>query len=160
MTTQQTYDEAFFVNEGPLGLPTVRYYNYPDFGHRPGHYSPQEEQGTRDLVFRPGIDSDESETLEDRNNKAIGHLREYVNGMQNYEQSGTDIPDFNVRTDYAQKQGGPLVSRTIRYSPPNAILKTPHIDSPHMEQLYERGFKPLMPPRPTGPRGPQLPSFL
>ena len=157
MTMRQTYDEAFFVNEGPLGLPTVRYYNYPD---QPFSYRPEQEQGTRDLLFRPGIDPDGIETLEQKNNRAIGYLREYVDGMHRYEQSGTDIPDFKVRSDYAQKQGGPLVSRTIRYSPPNAILKTPHIDSPYMDQLMERGFKPLMPPRPTGPRGPQLPSFL
>ena len=47
--------------------------------------------------------------------------------------------------------------RTIQYSPANAILKAPHIDSPYMDQLIERGFKPLQPP---GPRGPQLPGFV
>lgn len=90
----------------------------------------------------------------------IGFLQQYVSGMQDYSQAGEGIPDLGVRQEYEQEQGGPLVSRTIRYSPPNAILKTPHIDSPYMDQLMERGFKPLMPPRPTGPRGPQLPSFL
>lgn len=157
MTNRQTYDQAFFFKEGPLGLETVKYYNYPD---QPFSYRPGEDQGVRDLVFRPGIDSDEIETLEDKNNRTIGYLQEYVDGMRRYEQSGTDIPDFKVRSDYAQEQGGPLVGRTIRYSPPNAILKTPHIDSPYMEQLIERGFKPLTPPKPSGPRGPQLPNFV
>lgn len=129
MTTHQTYDEAFFVNEGPLGLPTVKYYNYPD----------------------------QPFTSRSNEDQAIGYLREYVDGMRRYEQSGTDIPDFNVRTDYEQEQGGPLVSRTIRYSPPNAIIRAPHLNSPYMDQLIERGYKPLKPP---GPRGPQLPDFL
>ena len=53
----------------------------------------------------------------------------------------------------------PLVGdpRSIRYSPSNAILKAPHIDSPYMDQLIQRGFKPLSAPQ---PRGPQLPGFV
>jgi len=74
-------------------------------------------------------------------NNAIGFLQQYASGMQ----------------DYSQEQGGPLISRTIRYSPPNAIIKTPHLDSPYMDELIRRDFKPLKPP---GPKGPQLPSFL
>ena len=46
--------------------------------------------------------------------------------------------------------------RTIQYSPPNAILKSPHIDSPHMDQLFQRGFRPLSAPL----AGPQLPGFI
>jgi hypothetical protein len=72
----------------------------------------------------------------------IGFLREYLRGF---------------RTDYGQEQGGPLIGRTIRYTPPNAIIKTPHLDSPYMDQLLERKFQPLKPP---GPKGPQLPSFV
>jgi len=94
------------------------------------------------------------------NNNTVGFLQQYVKGMQDYSQSGEGIPDFGVQEQYGQEQGGPLISRTIRYSPPNAILKTPHLDSPYMDQLIERGFKPLIPPRPAGPKGPQLPSFL
>ena len=90
----------------------------------------------------------------------IGFLQQYVSGMQDYSQAGEDIPDLGIREEYAQEQGGPLVARTIRYTPPNAILKTPHLDSPYIEQLIERGFKTLMPPKPSGPKGPQLPSFL
>jgi len=88
---------------------------------------------------------------------SVGFLREYLKGFQSYQQAGTDIPEQSFRTDYGQEQGGPLVARTIRYSPPNAILKTPHLDSPYMDQLIERGFKPLKAP---GPKGPQLPGFL
>lgn len=90
----------------------------------------------------------------------LGFLQEYISGMQDYSQAGEGIPDLGVRQEYKQEQGGPLVARTIRYSPPNAIIKAPHIDSPYMEQLYERGFKPLMPPKPSGPKGPQLPGFI
>lgn len=86
----------------------------------------------------------------------LGYLQEYVAGMNQYQQAGTDVPDFGVRSDYAQEQGGPLVSRTIRYSPPNAIIKAPALDSPYMDQLIDRGFEPLPAPR---PRGPQLPVF-
>ena len=90
----------------------------------------------------------------------IGFLQQYVSGMQDYSQAGEDIPDLGIREEYAQEQGGPLVARTIRYTPPNAIIKAPHIDSPYMEQLYERGFKPLTPPKPSGHKGPQLPGFI
>jgi len=92
-----------------------------------------------------------------KNAAGIGYLQEYVAGMNRYEQGGSDVPNFGVRSDYEQEQSGPLVARTIRYTPPNAIIKAPHIDSPHMDQLIERGFKPLQPP---GPRGPQLPGFV
>ena len=46
--------------------------------------------------------------------------------------------------------------RTIQYSPANAILKAPHIDSPYMDQLIQRGFRPLSAPI----AGPQLPGFV
>ena len=49
--------------------------------------------------------------------------------------------------------------RTIRYSPPNAILKSPDFDSPYMDQLLQRGFRPLSAPQ-APPSGPQLPGFL
>lgn len=87
----------------------------------------------------------------------VGFLQQYVSGMQDYSQTGENIPDLGVRQEYEQEQGGPLISRTIRYTPPNAIIKVPHLDSPYMDQLIERGYKPLQPP---GPRGPQLPSFI
>ena len=87
----------------------------------------------------------------------VGFLRKYLRGFQSYQQAGTDIPEESFRTDYGQEQGGPLIGRTIRYSPPNAIIKAPHLDSPYMDQLIERKFKPLKPP---GPKEPQLPSFV
>ena len=86
----------------------------------------------------------------------LGFLKSYIQGKEGYSQSG-DVPNVQVESEYAQELGGPLVSRTIRYTPPNAIIKAPHIDSPYMDQLIQRGFKPLKPP---GPKGPQLPSFL
>jgi len=52
----------------------------------------------------------------------LGFLQEYVSGMQDYSQAGEGIPDLGVRQEYEQEQGGPLVARTIRYTPPNAII--------------------------------------
>ena len=91
------------------------------------------------------------------NGNTIGFLQQYVQGMQDYSQAGEGIPDFGVQEQYAQESGGPLVSRTIRYSPPNAIIKAPHLDSPYMDKLFERDMKPMKPP---GPKGHQLPSFV
>jgi hypothetical protein len=92
-----------------------------------------------------------------KNAAGLGYLQEYIAGMNQYQQGGTDVADFGVRSDYSREQGGPLVSRTIRYTPPNAIIKAPALDSPYMDELIKRGFQPLSPPR---PKGPQLPSFL
>ena len=91
------------------------------------------------------------------NGNTIGFLQQYVQGMQDYSQACEGIPDFGVQEQYAQESGGPLVSRTIRYSPPNAIIKAPHLDSPYMDKLFERYMKPMKPPV---PKGPQLPSFV
>jgi len=38
-----------------------------------------------------------------------GYLQQYVKGMKEYEQAGTDIPDFRVQDEYAQEAGGPLI---------------------------------------------------
>jgi len=67
-------------------------------------------------------------------------------------------PALQLENEYAKQFGGPLISRTIRYSPPNAILKTPHLDSPYMDQLIKRGFKPLKAPTPI--KSIQLPYFV
>jgi hypothetical protein len=91
------------------------------------------------------------------NGNTIGFLQQYVQGIAARSQAGEGIPDFGVQEQYAQESGGPLVSRTIRYSPPNAIIKAPHLDSPYMDKLFERDMKPMKPP---GPKGPQLPSFV
>lgn len=88
---------------------------------------------------------------------SVGFLQQYIRGFNDYQQAGENIPAQHFQTQYGQEQGGPLISRTIKYSPPNAIIKAPHLDSPYMDQLIERGYKPLNPP---APKGPQLPSFL
>jgi len=44
---------------------------------------------------------------------AEGFVREYVAGMNQYQQYGTDIPNFGMQTNYAQQAGGPLVGRTV-----------------------------------------------
>lgn len=89
---------------------------------------------------------------------ALGFLEAYTRGISKYSQSGDEIPALQLENEYAKQFGGPLISRTIRYSPPNAILKTPHLDSPYMDQLIKRGFKPLKAPTPI--KSPQLPYFV
>ena len=43
-------------------------------------------------------------------NTPIGFVQQYVQGMNQYAQSGTAVPDFKTKTDYAQERGGPLVA--------------------------------------------------
>ena len=43
-------------------------------------------------------------------NTPIGFVQQYVQGMNQYAQSGTGVPDFKTKTDYAQERGGPLVA--------------------------------------------------
>ena len=43
-------------------------------------------------------------------NQPIGFLQQFVQGKKQYEQSGTGVPDFKTKTDYAQERGGPLVA--------------------------------------------------
>ena len=54
-----------------------------------------------------------------------------------------------------------LVAGMPRYvkgtAPRGAIIKAPHLDSPYMDGLIQRGFQRPAIPRPAGP---QLPSFL
>jgi len=43
-------------------------------------------------------------------NQPIGFLQQFIQGKKQYEQSGTGVPDFKTKTDYAQERGGPLVA--------------------------------------------------
>lgn len=42
-------------------------------------------------------------------NTPLGFLQTYVQGLQEYEQAGTDIPDMRLQNEYAQELGGPLI---------------------------------------------------
>ena len=50
-------------------------------------------------------------------NAPMGFLQTYVKGMQDYQQAGTDIPDFRLQNQYAQELGGPLLEQTIAGAP-------------------------------------------
>ena len=59
-------------------------------------------------------------------NTPIGFVQQYVQGMNQYSQAGTDIPDYSAKTKYAQEKGGPLVagvSFDINESPANRRLR-------------------------------------
>ena len=42
-------------------------------------------------------------------NTPLGFLQTYIQGLQEYEQAGTDIPDLRLQNEYAQEMGGPLL---------------------------------------------------
>jgi len=59
-------------------------------------------------------------------NTPIGFVQQYLQGMNQYQQSGTGVPDFETKTNYAQERGGPLVagvSFDINESPANRRLR-------------------------------------
>jgi len=95
-------------------------------------------------------------------------LSGYMKRKGLYEEQGTDIPGGSMRYVVEQQLGGPLtgeveIAGQIRSlpgaTPANAIIKAPHIDSPYMDKLLERGFKrPNLPAKPQS--GPQLPGFV
>ena len=60
----------------------------------------------------------------------VGFLREYLRGMSDYSQAGTDIPDFRLQEKYAQEQGGPLVGEQLISMDPSFTVFPPDIDSP------------------------------
>jgi len=60
---------------------------------------------------------------------AVGFLREYVEGMEDYSQAGTKIPSLRFQDQYAQKSGGPLVGQQLISSTPSfEINERPSID--------------------------------
>jgi len=60
---------------------------------------------------------------------AVGFLREYVEGMENYSQAGTKIPSLRLQDQYAQESGGPLVGQQLISSTPSfEINERPSID--------------------------------
>jgi len=60
-----------------------------------------------------------------------GYLQMYVQGMRQgmreHEQAGTDIPDFRVQQEYAQKQGGPLLQNYEVSGNPSFDVNMPYI---------------------------------
>jgi len=133
MTTQAT-EEPMVLSSGK-----VVYGNWQEFPGQPPRFNVTREVGLSQ-DFLNSLNNNTVPTRKANAGDGISFLRDYLRG-----------------TDYDQEEDDSLVARTIRYSPPNAILKTPHLDSPYMDQLIERGFRPLKPP---GPKGPQLPYFL
>jgi len=61
---------------------------------------------------------------------AVGFLQQYVSGMNDFSQAGTDdIPSFRLQDQYAQESGGPLVSQQLISSTPSfEINERPSID--------------------------------
>jgi len=66
---------------------------------------------------------------------ALGHLHKYVAGMNQYQQYGTDIPNFGMQTNYAQQAGGPLVGRTLVAGSPSFDLSYPKIPGRDLEGI-------------------------
>lgn len=53
----------------------------------------------------------------------VGFLQQYLEGMNQYQQTGPSIPSFGLRTDYAQQAGGPLVAESKSFEIPGAKTK-------------------------------------
>jgi len=60
---------------------------------------------------------------------AVGFLQQYVKGMEDYSQAGSDIPSLRLQDQYAQESGGPLVGQQLISSTPSfEINEKPSID--------------------------------
>ena len=66
-----------------------------------------------------------------------GYLQQYVKGMKEYEQAGTDIPDLRVQDEYAQEAGGPLIENYEISADPSFDLMGPDIDSPVVDKWIQ-----------------------
>jgi hypothetical protein len=66
-----------------------------------------------------------------------GYLQQYVKGMKEYEQAGTDIPDLRVQDEYAQEAGGPLIESYEISADPSFDLMGPDIDSPVVDKWIQ-----------------------
>jgi len=65
----------------------------------------------------------------DKDFPAVGFLQQYVKGMEDYSQAGSDIPSLRLQDQYAQESGGPLVSQQLISSTPSfEIDEKPSID--------------------------------
>ena len=58
-------------------------------------------------------------------NTPLGFLQTYVQGLQEYEQAGTDIPDLRLQNEYAQEMGGPLQQQMTANLPDCERMKVP-----------------------------------
>jgi hypothetical protein len=55
-------------------------------------------------------------------------------GSSRYAQSGTDIPDFQLSSEYNQQMGGPLFDKTTIAGSPSFDLMGPDINSPTVDE--------------------------
>jgi hypothetical protein len=83
----------------------------------PAIFNPRTNKNER-VVPSPLYQQDENEVQD-----GIGFLQSYLRGRQNYSQIGTDIPGRQYETEYAQEQGGPLVSEQVISSLPPAMTQ-------------------------------------
>ena len=68
-------------------------------------------------------------------NTPMGFLQTYVKGMQDYQQAGTDIPDFRLQNQYAQERGGPLMQQMLAGVPDFGSRKIPGGESPYKKPV-------------------------
>ena len=60
---------------------------------------------------------------------AVGFLKTYVEGMQDYQQAGPSIRDLRLQNRYAQESGGPLMQQMIAGVPDFDSRKIPFGES-------------------------------
>jgi hypothetical protein len=68
---------------------------------------------------------------------AVGFLQQYVRGMNDFSQEGTDIPSLRLQDQYAQESGGPLIGQQLISSTPSFDLNEKPLIDP---EIYFTGL--------------------
>jgi hypothetical protein len=101
-------------------------------------------------------------------NPAIGFLRSYLQGYQDYSQAGTNIPEMRLQEKYGQEQGGPFVSEQLISGSPSFDLRYPKMPGIGTKLQSIEGIPNATPElirkfvdrKTKNPGGQELPGFL
>lgn len=101
-------------------------------------------------------------------NPGIGFLRQYISGVDEYNQTGDLIPDLRLQEKYAQEAGGPLVNQTLISGTPSFDLNLPKMPGIGTKQQSIEGLPNATPEllrkfverKMKNPGGQDLPGFL
>lgn len=100
--------------------------------------------------------------------QASGYQQEYVRGIEDYSQAGTEIPSMRLQDKYAQESGGPLYEQTLISSTPSFDLRFPKMPGIGSETQSTEGIPNATPEllrrfverKMKNPGGQELPGFL
>lgn len=100
--------------------------------------------------------------------QASGYQQDYVRGLEDYSQAGTDIPSLRMQDKYAQESGGPIFGETLISSTPSFDLRFPKMPGIGSETQSVEGIPNASPEllrkfverKTKNPGGQELPGFL